>query len=199
MSRQCTVSGCSREFIALDFCSIHYERARRGRDLTAPVRIVGDDEARFWQKVQKQSGSGCWEWVGGRNRAGYGRFSIARTPKLAHRISYEWSHGQSIPPGMSIDHVCHNTSCVNPAHLRLATHALNNQNAAGARRGSLSGIRGVRWHTKTKKWQARASLNGKGYSIGYFDDIKEAELAAIAWRRKHMPYSEMDQRKDVSP
>lgn len=197
MDLECAVEQCGRPRLAKSMCSVHYERARAGRPVGAPVRITGDDGARFWSKVTKGV-EGCWVWAGGTNPGGYGIF-VRRTPgtRLAHRIAYEWARG-AIAPGISIDHACHNRACVNPAHLRLATHALNNQNLSGPRRGSRSGVRGVRWHAKSKKWQARANLNGRQHSLGHFDSIEDAEAAAVAWRRDHMPYSVMDQEEIAS-
>jgi len=63
----------------------------------------------------------CWIWQGGVTRRGYGYFRISKTPSVqrdAHRVSYAIFHGE-IPEGMTVDHICRNTRCVNPAHLRL--------------------------------------------------------------------------------
>lgn len=43
---------------------------------------------------------------------------------LAHRFFYEHFIGE-IPEGLEIDHLCHNTICVNPAHLEAVTHSEN--------------------------------------------------------------------------
>jgi hypothetical protein len=42
----------------------------------------------------------------------------------AHRYAYEERHG-AIPPGMTLDHLCRNPSCVNPDHLEAVTHRTN--------------------------------------------------------------------------
>lgn len=41
-------------------------------------------------------------------------------------------------------------------------------------KNNTSGHKGVTWHKKTKKWQARIFLQKKSYHLGYYDDIKEA-------------------------
>jgi hypothetical protein len=138
-----------------------------------------------------QKTEGCWLWLASTNKAGYGLLGNRRGSHLAHRVSFE-IHNGPIPEGMSIDHICLNTSCVRPDHLRLATHAKNNQNRNGATRKSLSGVRGVRRYRDTERWVARGQIDRKGHHIGYFGSIEEADAAATAWRRKHMPYSEMD-------
>jgi hypothetical protein len=67
---------------------------------------------------------GCWLWLGAINNNGYGRFWFDDKTCKAHRISYELYVG-SIPSGMQIDHVCRQTSCVNPHHLNIVTNTEN--------------------------------------------------------------------------
>jgi hypothetical protein len=56
----------------------------------------------------------CWPWAGQINAAGYG---VAGGP-LAHRKVYEVFY-RPIPEGLQLDHLCKNTRCVNPKHLRV--------------------------------------------------------------------------------
>lgn len=77
---------------------------------------------RFWSKVDQTEG--CWNWTGSRDPGGYGRLFVDRRNALAHRVSYEL-HVAPIPEGLTIDHLCRNTSCVNPDHLEAVTLLVN--------------------------------------------------------------------------
>lgn len=175
------------------YCNAHYLRMLRGKDMDAPVTPPNQtDEQRFWIKVDKTPA--CWNWTGANIGNGYGAFRINGGNQVSHRVSFEWSNGP-IPEGMEVDHMCFNRSCVNPAHLRLLTHAQNGQNRVSANTNSKSGVRGVYQPTGLDTWIARASIGDTIFEIGRFQDMADAEKAAIEWRREHMPASINDTRK----
>ena len=68
--------------------------------------------------------TGCWEWNGSLNNHGYAQSWDGRKPVLGHRLSYE-EHCGPIPAGLTIDHLCRNSRCVNPDHLEPVTHREN--------------------------------------------------------------------------
>lgn len=80
-------------------------------------------DVRFWRKVDKGAGDdGCWLWTGAKDHWGYGkiRTGVGRQQKVVHRVAYELLVG-AIPDGLQLDHLCRQTSCVNPAHLEPVT------------------------------------------------------------------------------
>lgn len=79
----------------------------------------------FWSRVEKAC-SGCWLWMAGKNKKGYGYIKVAGRFWLAHRLSYHWFKGP-ILPGAMILHSCDVPFCVNPQHLWAGTKRENMQ------------------------------------------------------------------------
>lgn len=81
-------------------------------------------EVRFAEKYSVNEETSCWDWKGSVSR-GYGYIGAgSRTNIAAHKFSY-LHHVGHIPSGMLVLHKCNNSLCVNPAHLKLGTHADN--------------------------------------------------------------------------
>lgn len=49
----------------------------------------------------------------------------------AHRAAWVHANGRQIPDGMTIDHMCKNRRCVNPAHLRMLSNFENARRTGG--------------------------------------------------------------------
>lgn len=91
---------------------------------SARIYVLRPIEERLETKTLKLP-SGCWEWIGAKDCHGYGRIGTSKSKvALAHRVSFErWRN--VIPPGMVIDHLCRNPSCINPDHLDVVTQKTN--------------------------------------------------------------------------
>lgn len=125
----CSQPDCTAPVHRRDLCRSHYERTLRrlGPDL---AQILRD---RFWLKVEKTEG--CWIWHGTRCPRGYGRVVRGSRNCAAYRLAYEELVGP-IPPGLVLDHLCRNTSCVRPDHLEAVTDGENTRRA------------NLKWHCK---------------------------------------------------
>jgi hypothetical protein len=77
--------------------------------------------ASLWERVVVVP-SGCWEWQGYRDQAGYGQIRIHGQAYKTHRLAYALIHGE-FP--QVVRHTCDNPSCCNPDHLLGGTHQDN--------------------------------------------------------------------------
>lgn len=84
----------------------------------------------FWSRATRGAPDECWSWHGLVDKYGYGKHGNA----YAHRVAYTEIRG-AIPAGLSIDHLCCNKLCVNPAHMEPVTHGENSRRAWARRRG----------------------------------------------------------------
>ena len=63
--------------------------------------------------------NGCWLWIRGVGKGGYGQCSSGGKSRRAHRIAYEMVYGVTLTPDQFLHHVCRNKGCVNPMHLEI--------------------------------------------------------------------------------
>lgn len=118
-------------------CGAHYQRKLRGTiPMDAP--LFRTTEERFFGRVNKDGPpptvrpdlGGCWIWTSPNVSGGsdpsrrYGHMTINGKGVYAHRLSYEMHNGP-IPSGLTVDHLCKTTLCVNPTHLEAVTLAEN--------------------------------------------------------------------------
>jgi hypothetical protein len=82
-------------------------------------------EQKFISKYKVHS-NGCWLWLEGGDKDGYGLIRTGTIKQRAHRLSYKLYRGD-IPKGILVCHTCDTPSCVNPEHLFLGTHKDNNK------------------------------------------------------------------------
>lgn len=96
----------------------------------------------------------------------------------AHRIIWEMFNGP-IPDGMLVDHKDGNPWNNHRVNLRLATHRQNLQNRKVSR-NSASGVKGVWWNARKKRWQAYITTGSKSgrktIYLGMFVNKSDAAL-----------------------
>jgi hypothetical protein len=102
----------------------------RGYARGEPVRFLRGHGRKYLSKILRAEAyvvdprAGCWVWQLSKNPKGYGSIWHEGKCWAAHRLSYTLLVGP-IPEGLQLDHLCRNTSCVNPAHLEPVTNTEN--------------------------------------------------------------------------
>lgn len=101
----------------------------------------------------------------------------------AHRIVFALANEKD-PYPMEIDHIDRNPINNNPCNLRMATRSQNASNKSRVST-SASGVLGVTFCKRTKKWMAQLGLNKKTLFLGRFDSIEDAERVRREAEEKH--------------
>lgn len=100
---------------------------------------------------------------------------------LAHRLAWLCCHGRW--PEAEIDHIDRCRSNNSLANLREATPSQNRRNGS-LRSSNTSGVRGVFFEKKSKKYRADIRFDGKQTTLGYFDNIEDASRCYQAAAKK---------------
>lgn len=96
------------------------------------------DMIRFFEKVEGDLQTGCWNWTAAEGKDNYSRFWGEKKTVQGHRWIYE-ALISSIPSGLHLDHICSNPSCVAPYHLEPVTPAENQKRKAFRRAEAAAG------------------------------------------------------------
>lgn len=126
----CKIEGCDNPTLARGWCSKHWQRwSKTGDPLGLRQTPPGSTAAYVAEQVIPHVGDECLIWPYGRNKGGYAVMS-GDTPKsrlLVHRYVCERVNGAPASPDLVAAHNCGHghLGCVNPHHVRWATHSAN--------------------------------------------------------------------------
>lgn len=104
---------------------------------------------------------------------GYIRIRFKGIDYFAHRLAYYMYHGVD-PLENLVDHKYGDGSNNEIKNLRLATTPQNGSNRVNLNSNNTSGVIGVCWHKRFKKWQAQIIVNKVYKYLGSFTNKEDA-------------------------
>jgi len=120
--------------------------------------------------------------AGSIDRHGYREITVDGKRYRAHRLIWLWHKG--VMPENEIDHINQNRMDNSIDNLRDVTHMENHHNMP-IQKNSSTGVGGVHWFKRTKKWQAYINVNGVRKNLGYFFNKIDAIEARLLEELEH--------------
>jgi hypothetical protein len=114
------------------------------------------------------------EEAGSLNTFGYRRVYLFGKCYYTHRLAWFLYYGDW--PEELIDHINGDPSDNRISNLREASSVQNSLNRKRSIRNT-SGVKGITWHKRDKRWQAILERNNRTIFIGYFKSLLDAKRA----------------------
>lgn len=124
----CTVEGCNGAHVAKGWCRKHYLRNYHHGNPKKTLQRPTEAGMEFVQNMLDNPTDKCVEWPFSTAARGYGRINYEGETQYVTRVVLKMTVGEPPTPEHEACHmplICHNTKCINDAHLRWATHAEN--------------------------------------------------------------------------
>lgn len=143
----------------------------------------------FMRKVSTTNRVKVGDVAGSPNQKGYINIMVDGRLYPAHRLVWLHEHGRW--PDAQIDHINGVKTDNRIANLREATNGQNKQNMRSARADNESGLLGVRWHKRDRRWHARIMVDGAPKHLGSFGTSNEAQAAYLSAKRQLHEFGEI--------
>ena len=115
--------------------------------------------------------------VGTKSTNGYMQMAINNKSFYIHRLVWMWHNGYF--PENIIDHINRNVADNRIENLREVSFSCNLRNSKN-RKDNTSGVKGIYWNKRGKRWMFRININGKEKYLGLYIDFDEAVLVRLA-------------------
>ncbi|EAV1528679.1 endonuclease [Salmonella enterica] len=127
------------------------------------------------------SGRQAGSVIGSQTWQGYYAFSLFGKKCFAHRLAWLLHYGEW--PSQPIDHINGIQTDNSIRNLRLCSLSQNQFNKP-TQKNNTTGVKGVYWNKRDKRYVASVQFNGKKYSAGHHKDIDSAKEAVMKLREK---------------
>lgn len=127
------------------------------------------------------SGRQAGSVIGSQTWQGYYAFSLFGKKCFAHRLAWLLHYGEW--PSQPIDHINGIKTDNSIRNLRLCSLSQNQFNKP-TQKNNTTGVKGVYWNKRDKRYVASVQFNGKKYSAGHHKDIENAKEAVMKLREK---------------
>jgi hypothetical protein len=135
----------------------------------------------YWKVNKPYSKYKAGDVAGRKVKDGYMQVCVNRIRILNHQVVFKMFHNY-VPK--IIDHIDGNIQNNSVENLRPATIRQNQYNSKISTRNK-SGVKGVHWCARRRKWHTQLSINGKQTTLGFFEDLELADLVAQEARDKY--------------
>lgn len=130
-----------------------------------------------------KSGAFLGRIAGSRTSDGYLRIGVLRVRYKAHRLAWFYCHKSW--PLHDIDHIDGVRTNNAISNLRDVKHSSNAQNKRVAQINNSTGMLGVSFSRKEKKFRARILVKGKRICLGFYPSPEDAHAAYLQAKRIH--------------
>lgn len=128
-------------------------------------------------KISSSSRAQAGSCAGSIGKDGYYGVGIHKKRYRLHRII--WLHVYGYLPENDLDHINQIRTDNRIKNLREVSRMCNNRNT-GNQKNNTSGVKGVTFWKKRKKWCAVLMINNKTHYLGLYSDFDEAVCARLA-------------------